>query len=512
MSYTISKTDGTTLVTLLDGTTNSDTGITLIGRNSTNFGDAQNENFVRLLENFADPLPPGQSVGFSPIAGTLWWDTIAQKIKVYTGSSWVPTSERYVDSVAPSGKLGDQWYNTATNQLFSYDGVGWGLIGPGYTSQQGKSGSIVETIVDSLNQTHTVVNTYTNGKLIGISSADPVFTPQVPYSGFNQIQPGINLLSNVVMNATVRNSISVGGVYANVLARTDAVVNFSSDVRVAGTLALPSANVYVSGTTLGIKNTAFNGNIDFYINSYGNTLRPLFIDGASGAVNVGTPINYYNVAHKGYVDSQAQSAQSRIEDTNQSIISNIAQVNSSFSIALAASNSAQTANLLAVQTSINGNVSVLANTTGSALATLYSNEINIQTQLSAIENTIANLAAIQDPGLIGEVTINGNLAANLSYVNSSTQSINNNLTTIINGLASSAQANLVNSTSTLAPKNSPTFTGTPQTPTALFGNSSTQVASTGFVHQAVNAAKFNYTVSSAAPSGGNNGDFWFQTG
>ena len=54
MPYQINKTNGTLLVNLADGqidTTSTD--ITLIGKNYSGFGEAINENFVTMLENFA---------------------------------------------------------------------------------------------------------------------------------------------------------------------------------------------------------------------------------------------------------------------------------------------------------------------------------------------------------------------------------------------------------------------------------------------------------------------------
>ena len=54
MTYTINKTDGNELTKIPDGTLDtSTTALTLIGRNSTSFGESVNENFVKLLENFA---------------------------------------------------------------------------------------------------------------------------------------------------------------------------------------------------------------------------------------------------------------------------------------------------------------------------------------------------------------------------------------------------------------------------------------------------------------------------
>ena len=54
MAYKLNKTDGTLLTELVDGqidTTSSD--ITLIGRNYVGFGEAFNENLIKILENFA---------------------------------------------------------------------------------------------------------------------------------------------------------------------------------------------------------------------------------------------------------------------------------------------------------------------------------------------------------------------------------------------------------------------------------------------------------------------------
>ena len=55
MAYQINKTSGTLLVNLADGqidTTTTD--ISLIGKNYSGFGEAINENFLHMLENFAN--------------------------------------------------------------------------------------------------------------------------------------------------------------------------------------------------------------------------------------------------------------------------------------------------------------------------------------------------------------------------------------------------------------------------------------------------------------------------
>ena len=62
MAYQINKTSGALLVNLADGQIDvSSTDITLIGKNYTGFGESINENFVKMLENFANSALPSHS-------------------------------------------------------------------------------------------------------------------------------------------------------------------------------------------------------------------------------------------------------------------------------------------------------------------------------------------------------------------------------------------------------------------------------------------------------------------
>jgi hypothetical protein len=63
MSYTITKTNGTTLGTILDGTINTTTtSLTLIGRNYANYGQIVVNDLVGLLENFAYGTSPDNPI------------------------------------------------------------------------------------------------------------------------------------------------------------------------------------------------------------------------------------------------------------------------------------------------------------------------------------------------------------------------------------------------------------------------------------------------------------------
>jgi hypothetical protein len=85
MAYTIRKTDGSLLLDLEVGLTDySKTSIALIGKNSADFGVNQNQNFVHLLENFANSFAPAPS-----LTGQLWFDTTVQQMKVKTSTGFV---------------------------------------------------------------------------------------------------------------------------------------------------------------------------------------------------------------------------------------------------------------------------------------------------------------------------------------------------------------------------------------------------------------------------------------
>ncbi len=57
------------------------TSLVLTGKGLNNYGLFQQENFLRLLENFAGPTPP-----LNPTVGQLWYDTTSCSLKVYSCS------------------------------------------------------------------------------------------------------------------------------------------------------------------------------------------------------------------------------------------------------------------------------------------------------------------------------------------------------------------------------------------------------------------------------------------
>lgn len=96
MSYIINNSRGQVIAVVADGTVNtSATDLTLVGRGLTDYGTYENENYIYLLENFANSSAPLQ-----PVLGQLWYDSAADVISVYDGTnSWAGlASQSYVQA------------------------------------------------------------------------------------------------------------------------------------------------------------------------------------------------------------------------------------------------------------------------------------------------------------------------------------------------------------------------------------------------------------------------------
>ena len=237
MAYQINKTDGTIVATVADGQVdNLSTDITLIGKNYSGFGEALNENFIKLLENFSSTTQPEH-----PIKGQIWFDATENKLKVYSGTAFVPVSSATIANTQPATLgVGDLWFNENAKQLYFFDGTETILLGPDYSEQQGISGFRVASILDTLNQTRVITSLYTNGVLLGIFSKDS-FTPKNAIEGFSgSIQPGFNqgTLSDIKFNVTVTNAEQLGSIDATTYARRDTSNSFAGQVRVNSNLGV----------------------------------------------------------------------------------------------------------------------------------------------------------------------------------------------------------------------------------------------------------------------------------
>ena len=175
MSYKLNKTDGTILTDLVDGTVDSTSSdLTLIGRNYSGFGEFLNENFIKLLENFSSADEPA-----NPIRGQLWYDTSENKLKIYNGSQFTSSGGTTLSAQTPNAVAGDLWIDTTRQQLYFFDGTGNPILaGPVYSKEQQKSGFECISVLDTQNQTRTVIMFYVQGQVAGAYS-NVVFTPAV---------------------------------------------------------------------------------------------------------------------------------------------------------------------------------------------------------------------------------------------------------------------------------------------------------------------------------------------
>jgi hypothetical protein len=190
MTYRINKADGTFLADVLDNRVDTiTTSINLIGAN-VSYGEFVNENFVKLLENFASSSQPDR-----PLVGQLWYSTETGKVQVYNGEKFIDSAGPIVQPTLPTDLLqGDIWIDNLEDQLRFYDGADLTLAGPIYQKTQKLSGFTVDTILDKTGKTRIIVKLWLAGTLLGIFSKDPVaFEPEEPIDQFSgNISCGFN--------------------------------------------------------------------------------------------------------------------------------------------------------------------------------------------------------------------------------------------------------------------------------------------------------------------------------
>ena len=198
MAYKLNKTDGSLLVDLIDGTIDvNSTSITLVGRNYTGYGEAFNENFIKILENFSNSNSP-----VNPIKGQLWWDTGEARLKVYEGTVFKAVGGPFVQKDQPAMVAGDLWMDNVNNQLYFFDGTDRTLAGPIYKAGQGETGFRIESVLDTQDRSRTLASLYLGNGTDGTTTRAAVisnveFTPAVgqAITGITgNVKKGINII------------------------------------------------------------------------------------------------------------------------------------------------------------------------------------------------------------------------------------------------------------------------------------------------------------------------------
>jgi len=256
MSYTINLTNGNLFATIPDGTINTQSSQTLVGKNYAGYGQFLDDNFIHLLENGANSTPPG-----APLTGQLWFNTSTGVLQVYNGSAFKALGGAQAASSAPSNNAtGDLWYDTTNAQLNVWTGTAWLLVGPIYTSVTGITGAIPSTILDNTGNSHVVVELYVSNDIVGFVSKDGAFTPQTLVPGYTTIRPGITLStligSNVpLFQGTATSSQQLNGLTSSQFMRSDTNTATTGSLSVGGGIINTAGN---SVSNIGSSSAYFN--------------------------------------------------------------------------------------------------------------------------------------------------------------------------------------------------------------------------------------------------------------
>lgn len=261
MPYQINLTNGTLLVDLQDGTTDTrSTSLTLVGKNYAGYGEIQNENFVHLLENFAHANEPANK-----IIGQVWYSASDKKLKFWNGVRWKTTGGSDAQNTPPTGlSMGDFWWDTANRKLYAWDSDNskFVLVGP---QSVGTTQTNLESVfaVDVNGVQHPVIKAVVGGITTFVISAtsfvlntDTNINPG--FTNFTFIKQGLTLVSTNTTGVTpgttprffgtATDSDKLGGLESTAYVKSNAAVftngvTFDDNGFTVGTT--PSLKVYL---------------------------------------------------------------------------------------------------------------------------------------------------------------------------------------------------------------------------------------------------------------------------
>lgn len=175
---TLPSIPGKTSIDLAAGVINStSTSLTFTGRGVPNYGEIQQENFLRLLENFASKSAPQY-----PTIGQIWFDTAIGGIKVYgMDRGWHRISGGAQPSTTPptGAAIGDLWFNTANGTLMVWDGSAWKPVSLG-ASASNTAPANPQTGQFWYNTTNNTVNVWNGSEWVPVGSGGGVESGTTP--------------------------------------------------------------------------------------------------------------------------------------------------------------------------------------------------------------------------------------------------------------------------------------------------------------------------------------------
>jgi hypothetical protein len=263
MSYIINNSRGNVIAIVADGTVNTTaTDLTLVGRGVTNYGTAENENYVYLLENFANSTAP-----LIPILGQLWYNSNTDIISAYnSANTWT--------------RLADEVYVQAQKISPAFSGV---PTAP--TAANGTSNTQLATTAFVLNQLQSANSIVVSGNITG---------------GNIRTGGGMSANGNITGNYFVGNGSQLSGVTATAVEGIDLLGNTLSP-----NVIYSSLNTVGNLNSLSVVGNTITGNliaIEFISSSGSITGSDMFSNGIVSAVG-----NVYGANFVGNVVSPAGS-------------------------------------------------------------------------------------------------------------------------------------------------------------------------------------------------------------
>lgn len=220
MATNVQNTRGTTTYNIPNKGTNTETDLTLVGKGYRNYTQPFAENFVKLLENFANSTMPSR-----PVEGQLWYKSDDDVISYYDNTRWkaigsltVTTSideadTNIVTGAAPNdslvgGKAGHLWLNS-NGRLRILVGTSWVDVGGGIDGTQ----IVARKRRDNTTTTgvsHDVLELLVNNQIVAVISSDN--TTWIPHQ--DEEAPG-DTSTNSYRNLFPGNDINKGVNYTN---------------------------------------------------------------------------------------------------------------------------------------------------------------------------------------------------------------------------------------------------------------------------------------------------------
>lgn len=307
MAYEINYTDSVNKGTIVieDGTINQDTSLQFPGRSTTAYGQAINENFLHLLENFANSSAPN-----GPVEGQLWYDNTdgVDQLKIYDGTQWVTAGGLKKAATAPevaNSNPGDLWANTDTQQLYLFTGSNWILIGPEFSDGL-LTGTAAENILGDDDVAYNILTVKIEDRIAAIFSSQ-AFTPKSVIPGFRQgLKAGLNLSDEALVGsetlkyygiAEKAENLIVAGetISASNFLRSNASSTTNFDIKIKNNNGLQigssgELSLFIGGGAGVIQHNTSGSNIDFRLRNGDLVPTVMRLDAAGNVgINTGAP-------------------------------------------------------------------------------------------------------------------------------------------------------------------------------------------------------------------------------